>query len=318
MTTGIYKLVFTGTKEVYIGQALNINDRFTRHIRTLRNNEHSKKLQRAYLTYGIPKLEILQECAKEDLNTLENFYIEEYNAAGEGFNSAKYAGGGCSLSGEAHPLSQFPNSSIVEIIEYIVENPTLTLKEVGTILDISSNIISHIFQGSRHTWVELEYPYLYKKLQEVRLYKSFGEAKGPSKTSNDTAICIFKVLVEVPEIPFKEISEHFNVPLNTINAISKGTSYKWLKDVYPSEYAILESLKGTRSRHKESGILYTVKSRGIVYPDIISPKGIVHSVDNISAFAREHALDKSTLHRLLNSKVAQHKGWKQCPKEQVY
>lgn len=40
-----------------------------------------------------------------------------------------------------------------------------------------------------------------------------------------------------------------------------------------------------------------------------SPKGKTYPVTNISAFARKHKLDRSSLSRLVNGYFQQHKNW---------
>lgn len=50
---GVYAIEHAGTKRAYVGQALNILDRWTRHRRALRNGRHDNKpLQRAWTKYG--------------------------------------------------------------------------------------------------------------------------------------------------------------------------------------------------------------------------------------------------------------------------
>lgn len=317
MQTGIYKLTFTGTPKVYVGQALHIPARYTRHRNYLSKGTHSIKMNKAFKERGMPSLEVILECKAEELNDTENFFISEYDAVDNGFNTARCAAGGSSLSGEDHPLSKYPNSTILESIEFIVEHPELTLQEISKHTGVSNSVISHIFKGDRHTWVNTEYPYLCEKLQELRIYKSYGESKGSSKTTNAIAIEIFNILVDARDIPFKEIADNYNVSIDTINSISKGSSYKWLKEVFPERYSLLMSLKGSRGRHTEVGNRISVKALGIIYPKVLSPSGKIFEVDNISAFAREHSLDKSTFHRLLNLKAKTHKGWKVCPEEQA-
>ena len=47
------------------------------------------------------------------------------------------------------------------------------------------------------------------------------------------------------------------------------------------------------------------------YPDVISPDGEIYSISpNLREFCRKHNLDRSTLRRVLNGELAQHKGWR--------
>lgn len=47
-----------------------------------------------------------------------------------------------------------------------------------------------------------------------------------------------------------------------------------------------------------------------IYPLILSPEGITHSITHLSNFAKEHSLDPSALSRVLSGKAKSHKGWK--------
>ena len=91
MTCGIYLLRFNGTKAVYVGQSINIEERYSSHIRYMRAKTTSHKLQYAYDTYGIPTLEILVECDKELLNETENEAIAIFNSVENGFNTLSNA-----------------------------------------------------------------------------------------------------------------------------------------------------------------------------------------------------------------------------------
>ena len=74
MTCGIYKLDFNGIC-VYIGQSIDIETRYSTHLRLLRSGNHTKQLLDAYNKYGLPRLKILKECHKHYLDTLESVYI---------------------------------------------------------------------------------------------------------------------------------------------------------------------------------------------------------------------------------------------------
>ena len=54
----------------------------------------------------------------------------------------------------------------------------------------------------------------------------------------------------------------------------------------------------------------TLKERGIVYPNILSPLGISYTVENTSQFAKEHGLNNGHLVQVLKGQEKQHKGWR--------
>lgn len=102
--TGIYGIenVFDG--QIYVGQSKNIKHRLHEHKKMLRKgNHHNIHLQRAWDKYGeeVFLFKILEECSIENLDTQENFWIEELHAAerGHGYNMEKFARG----TGERSP-----------------------------------------------------------------------------------------------------------------------------------------------------------------------------------------------------------------------
>jgi len=86
MTSGIYQIRNKINKKIYIGSAINIVERWQRHVRLLNRNKHTNKhLQSAWNKYGSENFEftILEECEKELLIEREQFYLDtlcpEYN-----------------------------------------------------------------------------------------------------------------------------------------------------------------------------------------------------------------------------------------------
>ena len=91
--TGIYKITNIKTKECYIGQALNIKDRWNEHAKCGLgiDTPAANKLYQSMQTYGLWNFafEVLEECPKEELNEKEAYYIDLYNSYELGFNSNK-------------------------------------------------------------------------------------------------------------------------------------------------------------------------------------------------------------------------------------
>lgn len=81
---GIYKITNTVNGKVYIGQALDIKDRWARHKRA---NDNCA-IHLAFQKYGIEhfSFEVLEECDPELLDDREKFWIEEYHSYGQGYN----------------------------------------------------------------------------------------------------------------------------------------------------------------------------------------------------------------------------------------
>ena len=80
MTCGIYMIQNTTNGKIYIGQAIDIEKRWKRHVWELDNNKHiNKHLQRAWNKDKKEnfKFDIICECEENQLNTLEQYYIFE-------------------------------------------------------------------------------------------------------------------------------------------------------------------------------------------------------------------------------------------------
>ena len=91
VVTGVYKITNIQTDECYIGQAVNIRERFLQHCKCGLgiDTPQKNKLYEAMLKYGLDQFtfEVLQECEAEDLNVLEKFYIQTYLSCDYGYNS---------------------------------------------------------------------------------------------------------------------------------------------------------------------------------------------------------------------------------------
>lgn len=94
--SGIYKIVNIVNNKLYIGKALNINNRFRCHIYELNNNKHNNEhLQSAWNKYGEKnfKFEILKECHIDDLNDNEEYFIRYYSSNNRKYGYNKTIGG---------------------------------------------------------------------------------------------------------------------------------------------------------------------------------------------------------------------------------
>lgn len=88
---GIYKITDINDTKCYIGQSVDIANRFTQHcrcgcgIKTPKDN----KLYAAMLKEGLDQFtfEIVEICPQEELNEKEKYYIDVYNSVNYGFNS---------------------------------------------------------------------------------------------------------------------------------------------------------------------------------------------------------------------------------------
>lgn len=86
---GIYKITNKITHQVYIGQSIHIENRWKQHKNPYNwNRESTKPLYKDMLKYGIDNFDfqILEECAPQQLNNHEVFWIKYFNSYKNGYN----------------------------------------------------------------------------------------------------------------------------------------------------------------------------------------------------------------------------------------
>lgn len=88
---GIYKITNTVDDKCYIGQARNISSRWTQHVKAACGVDcpAGNKLYAAMEDDGVDNFtfELIEECAPEELNVKEAYYIDLYNSVKFGYNS---------------------------------------------------------------------------------------------------------------------------------------------------------------------------------------------------------------------------------------
>ena len=90
--TGVYKLTNLTNQKVYIGQAVDIGERFKQHTKCgLGIDTPSNMLYAAMIKDGVENFtfEVLEECERGQLNDREKYYIEFYRAQEHGYNMSK-------------------------------------------------------------------------------------------------------------------------------------------------------------------------------------------------------------------------------------
>lgn len=144
--------------------------------------------------------------------------------------------------------------------------------------------------------------------------KGYGELSANAKYSNNQILECFLMLVDVVHYSFPEIQRRTKVSRDVISKISCGTLHSWIKDIYPEEYIILLNKIGSRKAASSDIVSRKLGAinQGIVYPNICSPDGVVHQIDNAYRFAKEHNLAGNHFQEVLNGHRKSHKGWKVC------
>lgn len=97
MSCGIYKIENLTNNKIYIGQSINIEERFKRHMKA--NDEFL--IHKAFKKYGIENFSfvIIEECLAKDLDKKEQYWIEQYNSlAPNGYNMITGGSNGAGLA----------------------------------------------------------------------------------------------------------------------------------------------------------------------------------------------------------------------------
>lgn len=169
MTIGVYKLVFTGTDKVYVGQSINVERRFATHISAVKAGKSGQKLSEAFNTYGVPNMFLLIECEKEELDFYENKYILENEAYTKGFNTLSKAENipKPDNSGVKNGQSKYPESKIVEVFNYLLDNTKTPLTEVSEVVGLPYHVVAAIASCTNHRWLQSLYPDKYLVLEKL-------------------------------------------------------------------------------------------------------------------------------------------------------
>lgn len=276
MTCGIYKLNFKGTDKVYIGRSTNIENRYKQHIS--KYSIKSKKMEKAFQTYGTPSYEILKECESTDLANNENYFISFYNSFYNGFNSLEFSEDICALKGAEHPHALYTKDTYINIFEYLVLT-NLTYLDISILLDVSKNVVNSIASGNAHKWLEAEYPFEYNNLLK-----------------NNRNSAIFR------DISYPTIIDPLGNKYTVTNTNEFATKYKL------DQAALHKVLTGKNKQHKGWKLEnYVFK----VYPKVISPEGVVHEITiPAKIFALNNNLLQGGLQKVLAGTAKIHRGWK--------
>lgn len=93
---GIYKITNNINNKSYIGQSINITQRWINHKSNAKNLDYQTPLYRAIRKYGIENFsfEILEECQEQDLNDKEIYWIKFFDSFGDKGYNLTLGGGG--------------------------------------------------------------------------------------------------------------------------------------------------------------------------------------------------------------------------------
>lgn len=176
--TGIYCITNKINGKCYVGQSLNIEQRWKAHRSrpfNTKSSQYNSILYKAIRKYGINNFifSILEECNQEELNAREIFWINKLDSYNNGYNLTK-GGQECSINTKL-------TSEEVQEIKNLLLNSSLTERSISEMFEVSQRNISAINLGQIWYDKQLSYPLISNR---TNTHKYFCIDCGKPITSN--------------------------------------------------------------------------------------------------------------------------------------
>lgn len=239
---GIYKITNNINDKVYVGQSINIEQRWKAH-RTKPNqvngSQYDSPLYRAIRKYGLSNFsfEVIEECKQEDLNEREIYWINFYQS----FNLDK----GYNLTlGGSNPGDTVLSKEQVTQIQNLLINSKLTEAEISKQFSISQRMVSGINLGQNWIDTNLSYP-LRKKVPKKYFCKDCGaeisniKATYCKNCSNEKRRVVTrpdreKLKKQIRNFSFLELGRQYKVSDNAIRKWCQSYNLPYQKKVIKS------------------------------------------------------------------------------------
>lgn len=327
---GIYTIINLINNKRYIGQSIDIENRFIRHKSELNNNRHvNRHLQASWNKYGMNnfKFQIIEECTKEELNTKEQYWIKFYDTYNDGYNMDF---GGDGILGCKHTASQISKMRKIQN-----PNPVLRFDHNYIFLGYYEGGVSHaakslnytkecILRCCKHTGNKIDYKNNYWVYEEEYLNDNFSWEKYLTQTKacevsnknhkkcNSKKICQYDLkrnLIKVWD-SFSDI-EQAGFTRNQVNTICnkrKGKKthkgYIWAYDDYEFSDGYFDCLKCNSSLNKQKKIIkYNFDGSVINVYDSLTLAAYDNNIDSscISYAAKNHSVAANFLWAYANN-----------------
>lgn len=287
MTQGIYKLIFPNTDKVYVGQSINIEIRYKKHLSLLKRGAAPSKIQQAFDTYGGPTLSILEVMdSREDMDSRECHYINILGSYEHGFNGCLGGLGVSGLSGISNPCSRYSIEDYFMCLWYLVQVPAYTTYEIEYYTGVDSSVVENISSCKAHTWLKKEFPQEYSILEYLN---SLGR-NSQYVRSGKYHIVVSPEGQQYPVLNVSAFAKEHSLTQSDLQAVISGkriTTKGWyMKDNPPAIKDLVE---------------------------LINPLGAVVSIPKEQAyidFAKEYSLTKSGISDLVAGRLKTHRGWR--------
>lgn len=165
MDSCIY-ILYWDISRPYIGQTTNFSTRKNRHFNEISKRTHCNyKIIAEYDKYSmLPNIDVLQKCTAEELNNLEEFYIQEFSSIDYGLNIIS---GGHSVGyGTNNPASIYTKEQLIKAFTLLADVNN-SYKNISNITGIKLDTIKKVGRGVQHTWLHTECPEVYEKIKMI-------------------------------------------------------------------------------------------------------------------------------------------------------
>lgn len=153
---GIYKVENLINGKIYIGQSVNIENRWKEHRYgpyTTTSSQYNTPFYRAIRKYEVENFsfEVIEECEPEELNEREIYWISKYKSTNldKGYNLTK---------GGHHVTPLVLSEEDVEEIQWLLSNTPTSQQEIADRYDVDQSLISLINRGKIWVNSNLKYP----------------------------------------------------------------------------------------------------------------------------------------------------------------
>lgn len=220
MKKSIYIINNDINNKVYIGQAIDVKQRFQAHCKpsSVKNDNDlvAKAIQkygRQHFTYSILEDNI------ENYNEREQYWINHYNSIRpNGYNILKGGEEPPRFSGINHPESKFNELSLKELI-YDLQYSDMSYSELGNKYMTTKTTVGGINSGKIYHINNLSYP--------IRKNPNLS-----GKISDKDVEQIIQML-KYTYLTYEDIGKKYNVEARAIARINKGMYHKLINETYP-------------------------------------------------------------------------------------
>lgn len=219
---GIYVITNLLNNKKYIGQAVNINQRWSQYKRHYLDDNHElscPKLYNAFVKYGIENFifEVLEEIQDDKkLTEREEYWIRYFNTVDEGYNCIYPFE---TLKGENNPNATLQYEQVVEIIDLLL-NSKISQQEIANRYNVAASTVYRINKGE--TWHDSNVKYPIRAWNDLGRY---GEKSGRSKLTDEEVIKIRNRYVnENPSTIWLDYKDLYS--LSGFSKICRGETYK--------------------------------------------------------------------------------------------